>query len=85
MCANGDAWVPVCEKCADSKKYHTRTPGRFKVEWEGESIVALCSKTYYCSGKEDKLSCKGVIKCQIDLTKQRYLDVLYTKTSQNAV
>jgi len=48
-CANGDAWVPVCEKCTESKKYHTRTPGLFKVEWEGQSIVALCSKTYYCS------------------------------------
>jgi len=80
-CANGDAWVPLCKVWTKSKKYHTRIPGLFEVEWEGESIVALCSKTYYCSGKEDKLSCKGVLKCQNDLTKQHYLDVPYANKS----
>ena len=76
----GDAWVALCDECIESKKYHTRTPGLFKVEFEGTSIVSLCSKTYYCSGEKDKLSCKGVIKCQNNLTKQHYLDVLYSTT-----
>ena len=30
--------------------YDKRTPGLFKVEWEGLGIVSLCSKTYYCFG-----------------------------------
>jgi len=59
----GGAWTPHCEECKESEKYHTRTPGFLKVEWQEVSIVALCSKTYYYSGKEDTFSCKGVIKC----------------------
>ena len=39
---------------AEHKAYDKRTPGLFKVEWEGQGIVGLCSKTYYCFGKKDK-------------------------------
>ena len=40
--------------------YETRTPGLFKVEYEGEAMICLCSKLYYCRGNEkDKFSNKG--------------------------
>ena len=48
----------------EHKGYHKRTPGLFKVEWEGQGIVRLCSKTYYYFGAKDKFSCKGV-KCKM--------------------
>jgi hypothetical protein len=37
--------------------YDKRTPVLFKEEYSGNGIIALCSKTYYCFGKEDKFSC----------------------------
>lgn len=42
--------------------YDCRTPGLFKVEAEGNGMVALCSKTYLLTGDavEEKLSCTGV-------------------------
>ena len=58
-----------------------RTPGLFKVEWEGDGIIiiiiiiiiSLCSKTYYCfeDGK-DKFSCKGVNKKNNVINKDKY-------------
>lgn len=45
------------DKCKH-KAYDKRKPGLFKVEWEGQRIVALCFKTYYCFGTKDKFSCK---------------------------
>jgi hypothetical protein len=67
--------------CREAKAHDKRTPGLFKVEWEGEGIVALCSKTYYCYGRKDKLSCKGLSKHQNRFTKNKYLNVLKTKQS----
>jgi hypothetical protein len=55
-------WFPRTDT-VEHAKYGKRTPGLFKVEWEGDGIVSLCSKTYYCfGGEEDKYSCKGVNK-----------------------
>ena len=34
------------ECCQTHKKHDKRTPGLFKLEAEGQSMVALCSKTY---------------------------------------
>ena len=42
--------------------FDKRTPGLFKVEWCGDGIVGLCSKTYYCFGATDKYSTKGLSK-----------------------
>jgi hypothetical protein len=54
-------WFPRTDT-AEHAKYDKRTPGLFKVEWEGSGIVSLCSKTYYCfGGEKDKNSCKGVM------------------------
>ena len=45
----GDAWVPE-ECCANQRKHDTRTPGFFKVEFEGTGMIALNSKIYHCWG-----------------------------------
>jgi len=61
--------------------YDKRTPGLFKEEYSGDGIIALCSKTYYCFGKEDKFSCKGINKRTNQITKDKYMDVLLSKKS----
>ena len=52
-------WFPRTDT-REHKAYDKRTPGLFKVEWEGQEIIGLCSKTYYCFGATDKFSCKGI-------------------------
>ena len=42
-------WFPRTDML-EHAKYDKRTPGLFKVEWKGEGIISLCSKTYYCFG-----------------------------------
>ena len=61
------------------------TPGLFKVEWEGEGIIGLCSKTYYCFGAKDKFSCKSLNKKTNDIDKDKYLNVLLTKQNSSSV
>ena len=69
-----DNWFPRKENLA----YDKRTPGLFKIEYEGDGMVALCSKSYYAwSDKKDKYTCKGVQKSQIKLNKDKYLETLY--------
>ena len=75
---SGRPWTraPCCE---GSHLYDQKTPGLFKVEWQGEGMVCLCSKTYYCSGvNKDKMSCKGIQKSRNSktLTYARYKDIL---------
>ena len=62
-----------------------RTPGIFKEEWSGDGIIGLSSKTYYCFGAYDKLSCKGVNKKTNDINKEKYLNVLLTKKSSSGL
>ena len=38
-------WFP-CMCCSKHAKYDSRTPGLFKVEYEGDAMIGLCSKTY---------------------------------------
>ena len=53
-------WQPE-DCCVKQKKYDRRTPGLFKIEWQGKGMVALCSKCYYGWGDEDnKRSTKGL-------------------------
>ena len=67
-------------------EYDKRTPGLFKVEWEGDGIISLCSKTYYCFGDgKDKFSCKGVNKKNNVINKDKYLDVTLSKRSGSGV
>ena len=44
-------------------------------------MVALCSKTYFCTGSECKSACKGLNKKQNDLTLDVYLKALETQQS----
>ena len=74
--AEKDQWFP-----RPNSPYDKRTPGLFKLEYEGTGIVSLCSKTYYCWGDEDKFSCKGLNKRLNSITKDRYLDVLDSMSS----
>ena len=65
--------------CVARKKFDKRTPGLFKKEWEGDGIVSLCSKTYYCFGTSDKYSSKGLNKGLNRVTKDKYLEVLRSR------
>ena len=44
-------------------------------------MIALCCKTYYCFGPEEKFSCKGIDKRTNAITKTTYMDVLLSKQS----
>ena len=68
-------WFPRDDTDAH-KAFDKRTPGLFKIEWEGRGIVALCSKTYFCFGDQNKVSCKGLNKKTNEITKEKYLNVL---------
>jgi len=61
--------------------YDNRTPGLFKTEFTGDGMIALCSKTYFCFGAEDKFGCKVVNRKSNNVTKEKYMDVLLTKQS----
>ena len=78
-------WIPPpC--CVQRQKFDKRTPGLFKLEFKGDGIITLCSKTYYCFGKtNDKLSCKGLNKRHNDLSKNSYQQVLQTQISGSGV
>ena len=73
-------WIrkPCCEKVFLYDKF---TPGLMKVEYVGDSIVSLCSKTYFCAGEKDKISCKGLNKSINNLMKEDYIRVLENKKS----
>ena len=43
-------WVPTDSCCRKRQAFDKRTPGLFKLEYKGDGIVALCSKTYCCFG-----------------------------------
>ena len=61
-------WFPRTDT-PEHKAYDKRTPGLFKVEWEGQGIIGLCSKTYYCFGTKDKLVVRGSTRNATTLTK----------------
>jgi hypothetical protein len=57
-------WFPRTDTL-DHKAYDKRTPGLFKVEYTGNGMIALSSKTYYCwGGSGYKFSSKGVQKAR---------------------
>lgn len=74
----------MSECCKSVYQHDTRTPGLFKEEFEGEGIVALNSKTYFCwtNDGESKYSSKGLSKVTNQLTKDNFLEVLRSKQSQ---
>ena len=76
------AWYPARQYCEARWVYDEEMPGLFKTEWDGDGMVALSSKTYYCwdSQGQDKLSSKGLQKeANVDsLTYETYHLVLST-------
>ena len=64
-------WFPR-DDTAENRAFDKRTPGLFKIEWEGEGIIALCSKTYFCFGDQNKVSCKGLNKKTNEINKDTY-------------
>ena len=66
-----------------NKVYDSRTPGLFKLEYEGNCIISLASKMYYCD--ENKFSSKGINKKQNEITKKKYIDALKGNSTQEFV
>ena len=87
----GHNWVkPTC--CEKAYLYDLRSPGKFKMEFLANNnlggVVALCSKTYYAYNAETyKISTKGIQHRgnQLDLTKDRFLEVLESQKSSGAI
>ena len=82
--ANKAHWFPRTDT-SELRAYDKRTPGLFKEEWQGDGSIGLCSKTYYCFGAKDKLSCKGVSKGLNVIDKDKYLNVLLTQQPSSGV
>ena len=59
-------------------KWSGRTPGLFKLECEGDRMIALCSKCYYIDdrGEKKKFSTKGMSKKQNNITWHRFKTAL---------
>ena len=77
-----------CEKLQIQVARHdAREPGIFKLEFSGDKIVALNSKTWF--GNSDsgarKFSSKGVNKNNANICYQMYKSVLETTVSQSGV
>jgi len=80
-------WFPRTDT-DEHKAYDKRKPGLFKLEWSGNGMIALSSKTYYCWGASDKFSSKSAQKARNKqiLTKEAYkrcLDKNETISCQN--
>jgi hypothetical protein len=75
-------WFP-----REANREDKRKPGLFKVEFEGDGMVALCSKSYYVwrSGGKNKFSCKGVNKNRTPLAKEQYINCLTMNKFEKAI
>jgi hypothetical protein len=75
-------WFPR-ECCQEHKTFDKRTPGLFKLEYQGDEVVALCSKTYSvkCHKTQDvKFSSKGCNKSALTDVHNMMTNVLVNKT-----
>ena len=81
----GLPWTATEACCVARKAFDKRTPGLFKVEWRGDGFIGLCSKTYYCFGKTNKCTTKGLNKRQNDIDKDAFLSVLTNRRSGSGV
>ena len=59
--ADGDRhWFPrSC--CNDHAKFDKRTSGLFKIEYEGDAMIWLCSKTYVMVKKKTKVTSNTIL------------------------
>ena len=58
-------------------KYSGRTPGLFKLECDGDGMIALCSKCYFVRGDKKKFSTKGMSKRHNAVTWNRFKQALH--------
>ncbi|HLX53761.1 MAG TPA: hypothetical protein VKR58_07460 [Aquella sp.] len=79
-------WFPRTDT-TENKAFDKFKPGIFKIEFVGDGMVALCSKTYYCLGSKDKFSCKGTQKSRNMhiLNFETYKNVLFNSETVTAV
>jgi hypothetical protein len=84
-----DKWFPRSDT-QEHIQYDKRKPGLFKIEYEGEGMVALSSKTYHCwndcSADGMKTSCKGIQKSKNKelMNRESYKTCLVNKTPNEA-
>ena len=78
--------------CDEYRRWDSRTPGKFKVEFEGDVICALNAKTYICQARSDdnvpertKLSSKGLSKRTNSLTLQDYKSALFQRQTKSGI
>lgn len=80
-------WLP--RKCCDPHSiYDKKTPGLFKLEFEGDVMVGLCSKTYAIKNSnenKEKFSSKGIAKQSVKNAVETYKRVLDTKQSESGL
>ena len=81
----GLPWTTTEPCCIARKAYDKRTPGLFKIEWCGDGLIGLCSKTYYCFDATNKSTTKGLNKRQKDIDKDAFLSVLTNRRSGSGV
>lgn len=76
-------WVPrTC--CEEDARYDLRTRGLFKIEFQGDGMVALCSKTYLATDQDkSKYSSKGANKASV--VRECYTSVLHNRKSRSVV
>ena len=80
---SGAVWTPpTC--CRERYIFQKRVGGLFKVEFEGQKILCLTCKTYFCAGKQNKQVSKGVSIHQNPLTFENYYQVLKSNTPLKA-
>ena len=77
---NKHKWFPR-DDTKEHAKFDKRTPGLFKVEYTGKTLIGLCPKMYFVEGsdteeKKYKFSSKGIQKDKNDITKERFQNVL---------
>ena len=79
-----DTWFPrAC--CKLHATHDKRTPGIFKIEFNGNEMVALCSKTYIINNDAQyKFSCKGINKRNLTDVAEIYKSVLKTQTPRSS-
>jgi ribA/ribD-fused uncharacterized protein len=80
----------IPRECCDHHRWlDSRTPNIFKLEWSGDRLIALNSKTYACVDGEGKvkLSCKGVNASLVkkDNPMDLYDSVLSTRASKSGI
>lgn len=67
------------------RAFDKRAPGLFKTEFEGDGIIGLCSKMYFCfNDSKTKYSCNGVNKRTNAIDKGTYLRVIHSKATSSA-